>query len=748
MEKKTIIFGKRSNLTNFLLKTIEDSIAFSSLDKNNISLLNKCINPNIIINQFYPSFGLSEIKDYKNFYELSIIKLSEIIDFFKDKKINKIIYTSSSSIYGSLGDINNFGNNRDLYSSTKLACENLIKNFSRKNKSDFIITRIFNMYGGEDKFSLIAKILESIRNNNKFIIYNNGSSVRDFIHVSDVSSIYKKLISYKFSGIVDIGTGQGVRIKDLLESIIKPKIKIFNDPKFSDEIETSIANNQFILNNLKYKNFISLKNFFLKEKIFVDVSKLNFLPFNQKNNLERYIDGSLIYGAGYAGKKIYLEFSKNNNKVYGFIDDNFDKIGKNLYGKKVYSLNYIESLSKSHRISNIVIAIPSISDHKKDKLIKKLIPLADTITALPEKQFLTSKKIEFNDIQDINYENILGKKSDTINFNKNYFKDYVILVTGAGGTIGSNLTSELNKNSFKKLILFDHDETALFNINRKFNSPKVIPILGSLNNISLIKNIIDTHKVTHIYHAAAYKHVSMLEDNIHTAIDNNVFCTINLIKSLNKNVRSLTIISTDKATRPKSILGMSKRISEILAQTLIKKLNPRTNLSIVRFGNVFASQGSLIEILIDQIKKGQTINITSKNAERYFMSAEQACKFVIASTFINSKDKILIFNMGKPVKIFNLVNSIIRFMNLDPRNTKINYSGLKKGEKLKEEMSISKKLNKTKYNQIYSFSEPLYNYNSVVKFVDRLTLAISRNNEKLTIKLIKEFLKKELSIKT
>jgi FlaA1/EpsC-like NDP-sugar epimerase len=193
---------------------------------------------------------------------------------------------------------------------------------------------------------------------------------------------------------------------------------------------------------------------------------------------------------------------------------------------------------------------------------------------------------------------------------------------------------------------------------------------------------------------------------------------------------------------------MSKRISEILAQTLIKKLNPRTNLSIVRFGNVFASQGSLIEILIDQIKKGQTINITSKNVERYFMSAEQACKLVIASTFINSKDKILIFNMGKPVKIFNLVNSIIRFMNVEPGNTKINYSGLKKGEKLKEEISISKKLNKTKYNQIYSFSEPLYNYNSVVKFVDSLTLVISRNNEKLTIKLIKEFLKKELSIKT
>ena len=604
------------------------------------------------------------------------------------------------------------------------------------------------MYGGADNFSLIAKVIDVIKKKSSFVVFNNGSSVRDFIHVSDVSNIYKKLINYKFSGTIDIGTGQGVEIKSLIDSIIKPRIKIVYDSKITDEIEYSVANNEFIINKLKYNKFIFLKDFFLEKKVFINSSKCKFFTFNQKNNLERYIQGSLIYGAGYAGKKIYLEFSKYNQKVFGFIDDNLNKIGKNIYGKKVYTLKSVELLSKSHKISSIVIAIPSLNRIKKDALIKKLIPLADTVTALPEKKFLTSKKINFNDIQDINYENILGKKFDTINFKKNYFKDYVILITGAGGTIGSNLTSELNKNSFKKIILFDHDETALFNINRKFNGPRVVPILGSLNNISLIKNIIDTHKVTHIYHAAAYKHVGMLEDNIHSAIDNNVFCTINLIKSLNKNVRSLTIISTDKATRPKSILGMSKRISEILAQTLIKKLNPRTNLSIVRFGNVFASQGSLIEILIDQIKNGQTINITSKNAERYFMSAEQACKLVIASTFINSRDKILIFNMGKPVKIFNLVNSIIRFMNLDPRNTKINYSGLKKGEKLKEEISISKKLNKTKYNQIYSFSEPLYNYNSVVKFIDSLTLAISCNNEKLTIKLIKKFLKKELSIKT
>lgn len=268
MKNRTIIFGKRSNLTSFLLQSIKGSFAISILNKKDMRLVEKLENPNIIINQFYPVFNLSEIKDYKKFYKLSLFNLLKILDFFKHKKINKIIYTSSSSVYGFLDNINNLGNNRDLYSSTKLACENLIKNYSQKKKSAYIITRVFNMYGGHDKFSVIAKLLKSIRTKKEFTIFNNGKNIRDFIHVYDVAAIYSKLINYKFSGIIDVGTGYGTRIINLVESINKLKIKLFHNHKVHNrEIVCSIANNNFILKKLKYIKFTTLKDFFLNEGI-------------------------------------------------------------------------------------------------------------------------------------------------------------------------------------------------------------------------------------------------------------------------------------------------------------------------------------------------------------------------------------------------------------------------------------------------------------------------------------------------
>jgi len=268
MKNTTIIFGKRSNLTNFLLQSIKDSIAISILNKKDAKLIRKIENPNIIINQFYPVFNLSKIKDYEKFYKLSLFNLLKILDFFKKKKINKIIYTSSSSVYGFLGNINNLGNNRDLYSSTKLACENLIKNYSQQKKSDYIIARVFNMYGGHDKFSVIAKLLKSIRKKKEFTIFNNGENIRDFINVHDVAAIYSKLINYKFSGTIDVGTGYGTKIKNLVESINKPKIKLYyNHNIYNGEIICSIANNNFIVKNLKYIKFTTLKDFFLNEGV-------------------------------------------------------------------------------------------------------------------------------------------------------------------------------------------------------------------------------------------------------------------------------------------------------------------------------------------------------------------------------------------------------------------------------------------------------------------------------------------------
>jgi nucleoside-diphosphate-sugar epimerase len=641
-----LIIGKKSNLTKSLVKHISNCkvISLEELDYKNIANISKNQKINIIINQFYPANKLSTIEKYEDFYNISILKISKFLDNVNFKRINKIIYSSSSSVYGSIGN-NHFNNNRDLYSSAKLVAENLIVNFCQKKNIKYILARIFNMYGDDEDFSIISKILKSIKENKPFFLYNNGESIRDFIHVTDVSKIYKKLIDHNFSGIVDVGSGFGIKIIDLINSINKPNLKIKYDSSNFKEIGSSIANRKFIFNEIGFKKFITLEDFFLKKKIILKIDPNKKIPFYKKNHIQKL--------------------------------NNYEKI-------------------------------------------------------------LNTK---------LNYNSFFKKKEEKylINFHPKRFKNQVILITGAGGSIGSNLVKELSKYPFKKILLLDHDETALFNIHREFIYDKrFIPILMSLNDYYSLKNLFKKYKITHLYHSAAYKHVDMLEKNIKVGILNNIFCTLNLVKCINSNVKSIVIISTDKATKPESILGMTKRISEIVCQNYIQKFNPSINLSIVRFGNVFGSQGSLIEILINKLKNSETINITSKKAERFFMSIQEACKLVITSTFIKSKKKILTFDMGKSIKINDLVTNLIQFMDLDPKDIKIKFTGLKKGEKIKEELSISKNKQKTKFPKIMIFSEPLYSFLSTENLINELYNSCMTNNDKKSLLLMKNFLIIEL----
>ena len=642
-----LIIGKNSNLTSSLVKDLKNCfiISLNELNFKNIENIFKDKKINIIINQFYPAKKLFNIQNYESFYDQSILKVAKFLDNLNHKKINKIIYSSSSSVYGSIGN-NHYKNNRDLYSSAKLASENLIANFCKKKKISYIISRIFNMYGENEDFSIISKIINSIKEKKFFTLYNNGSSIRDFIHVSDVSRIYKRLINCNYSGIIDVGSGVGIRIIDLINSINKPRLKIKYVLGNFKEIESSIANNNFIRNNIHYRNFISLEKFFYKKNISVK------------------IDNS---------KKIFF-----------------------------YKKNYIQKLTNYEKVSNT----------------------------------------------ELNYESFFRKEKEKIklNFNINKFKNKIALITGAGGSIGSNLAKELANYPLKKILLLDHDETALFNVHSFFsNDKKFIPILGSLNQQDLLQNLFKKFKITHVYHAAAYKHVDMLERNINAAILNNIFSTLNLIKSIDTSVECLVIISTDKATKPTSVLGVTKRISEILTQSYIAKFNPSINLSIVRFGNVFGSQGSLIEILINKLKNGQIINLTNKKAERFFMSIEEACKLVTASTFIKSKNKILTFDMGKSIKIFDLINNLIKFMDLDSDDIKIKYTGLKKGEKLKEQISINSRKRKTKFTKILSFSEPLYSFSLVQNLIVKLYSSFTETNDKKSFAIMKNFLSNEIT---
>ena len=642
MKKLIYIVGKNSNLSKNLLNYLKNVklVSLEELKKKKKKIKDKEIC--LIINKFFPSSKLNNIDTLENFYKDSILYTAKLLDLINNLNISKIIYSSSSSVYNSIGNDYHLGN-RDLYSSSKLACENMIKNFCKKKRVDYVIARIFNMYGGHDHFSIISKIQNAIKYEKNIFLNNKGESIRDFIHIRDVCKIYKRLIPIKGSFTIDVGTGKGIKIIDLINSI-SPKLNFKLKGPTNEEIENSIANTEFIRNKLKYKSFVSLESFFKKET------------------------------------KLSLKFLDNFRIEY-------------------YKKNNIQKLSDYQKILNI----------------------------------------------DINYEKILKRKISDIKLNKKKFKNSVILVTGAGGTIGSNLVHELKQLNPKKIILFDHDETALFNIKREYSKfPNFIPVLGSCNNSKLLKNIIDFYKVNTIYHAAAYKHLYMLEKNIKIAIENNIFGTLNLINALNKHVKSLTIISTDKATKPSSILGMTKRISEVISDSLIKNNKLKINVSICRFGNVFASQGSFIEVLIDQLKKNQIIFITNKNAERYFMSVKEACKLVITSSLIKSKNNFFAFDMGKPIRIFDLMNKIFDYLELNRKEIKIKFTKLKKGEKLKEEISISKKYQKTKFKKILSFKEKVYSFQEINNLLVDLSKNLNTANQKNSVNLMERFLKNEL----
>ena len=292
-----------------------------------IKLINKSNKKiNLIINSFFSSRKLNDLNSYKIFAEKSLLEIASILDKINPKKIKKILYTSSSSVYGSIDNKIKVldQNNRYLYSSTKLSCEMMLKNFSNKSKIDLDICRVFNLYGSDDSFSVISKIKTILKNKNKKItIYNNGNSIRDFIHVNDVSKIYRRLLLKKGSEIIDIGSGKGLRIIDLINKLRIPKNKIIFKKNVTSEISYSIADQKKLFRKIKFFKFRSIENFFKLKK------KLIYHYTNKQNLIENSLSGSIIYGAGYSGTILskQLKDFKVENISY-FVDDDPKKLEK------------------------------------------------------------------------------------------------------------------------------------------------------------------------------------------------------------------------------------------------------------------------------------------------------------------------------------------------------------------------------------------------------------------------------------
>ena len=736
---KTFLIGT-GYLSSKISKKIKNSEIVSS--DNFIKSINK-INKdkkkiNLIINAFYSSRKLNNLISYKFFVQKSLLSISEIFDYINPKLINKILYTSSSSVYGSIGGKAEFSdkNNRDIYSSLKIAAENLIKNFCIKNEINFDICRVFNLYGLNDNFSIVSKLIELKNSNKKIDIYNNGESVRDFIHVDDVVLIYKKLLKIKSSNIFDVGTGYGTRIKEIVDklSLGNENIKYIKEKNF--EINNSIANNDKLLKKIKFRKFKKLEDF-------LKIKKLNHLSNKVKSNyLENTLIGSIIYGAGYSGKELFKQYREyDKNTISYFVDDDPNKIGNTINGIKILSFNELLNLSKEIQIRNIIVAIPSLNKKKKSTIFKKILPLTLNISSLPTKKFYRNNKINIDDINQISLEEILNKQIiDSTYKNLDIFKNKSILVTGGAGSIGTEISKQLLNSKLKKLVVLDHSEFNIYRLNQKINSKKMKIILGNIQDTKLVKNIIDEDKVDFIFHAAAYKHVKFLENNVYTAVQNNIFGTYSLLQAIKNKKIHFTFISTDKAVKPKNVLGITKRIGEILISHFSnEKKYIKSKFNVVRFGNVIGSDGSALPYFFNQIKSDLPISLTDIKMKRYFMTIKEACELVLQSTQINTKNKILFLDMGKPIKIIEIIKKIFLIVKKPNQKLKIKYIGNKYNEKISEKLSLKNKYSKTKFKKIYSIYEKKTNNKKINLLINYLNKKKETLDNKKLFSLIKKF---------
>ncbi len=445
--------------------------------------------------------------------------------------------------------------------------------------------------------------------------------------------------------------------------------------------------------------------------IFVTLSRFGIVEIYKKSTNENFIDNILIYGAGEAGFKISNIIT--NSRIMGFVDDNPSLHGKVINQYKIYNSQDIKKIISKNKINKIIIAIPSLQQKERKKIIDKLLDLNVSINIVPRLNDLIQKKSTLFDLDSFRVEDLINRN---ISWERekifNQLNNQNILITGAGGSIGSELSIQIIKKRPKNLYLLDSSENNLYNLNNVLSKIQIIEKIETnlhfkLINVTEYDSMFKIFKknINYVFHAAAYKHVPLLEDNVSSAIHNNILGTANVLKlSINNEVKNFTLISSDKAVRPTNIMGVTKRFSEIISQIYFKKqkLN-KTKISVVRFGNVLGSSGSVLPLFLKQLKEGTQLTVTHPEVTRYFMTIEDAVGLVLQSTLMSKGGEIYVLNMGEPVKIDSIAKKLITLFygnDLKNINSKIKYIGLRPGEKMHEELFFDKNIQETEHNDI------------------------------------------------
>lgn len=450
----------------------------------------------------------------------------------------------------------------------------------------------------------------------------------------------------------------------------------------------------------------------------------------------------LIYGAGSSGRQLCTSLLSGEEYLpVAFVDDNPSLHGTAFCDVHIHHPDKLKAIVESTNAQKVLFAIPSISKDEKRKIFSKVQKLKLEMLTIPGNADLISGKVSVNNLRSVNIEDLLGREpvKPSTSLLQKCIVDKVVLVTGAGGSIGSELSRQILKLEPTKLILLDSSEFNLYSVDSELRNLdtniKVIPLLGDVQNKEFLENVFRTFKPNTVYHAAAYKHVPLVEYNIERGILNNVWGTKNCAElAQTYGASHFILVSTDKAVRPTNVMGTTKRIAELIVQDLAKKSN-HTVFSMVRFGNVLGSSGSVIPLFCKQIENGGPVTVTHPKITRFFMTIPEAATLVIQAGAMAKGGDVFVLDMGEPVKIADMARKMIQIMGFKVKSEdnpdgdiEIVYSGLRPGEKLYEELLIGDNVNGTDHPRIMRSNEISMNNQDLNSMLDSISTSLKEGN--------------------
>jgi FlaA1/EpsC-like NDP-sugar epimerase len=472
----------------------------------------------------------------------------------------------------------------------------------------------------------------------------------------------------------------------------------------------------------------------------------------------------LIYGAGSAGRQLASAMVNSREmRVVGFLDDDTSMHGNVLNGLLIYNPADLNEILADMPVTDVLLAVPSVSRRRRNEILSELSPHKLAVRTLPGLTDIATGKISLSDVRELDVDDLLGRepvRPDVLLLNLNTHNK-TVMVTGAGGSIGSELCRQIFKTSPRQILLVDMSEFALYQIHQELHlmlvnngtgelftksDIKIIPLLASVCDSKRMSEIMDTWRPDTVYHAAAYKHVPLVEHNVIEGIRNNVWGTLVCAQAAARyGVKNFVLISTDKAVRPTNIMGATKRLSEMVLQALaefqaVKNTEEENSLrqicfSMVRFGNVLGSSGSVVPLFREQIKNGGPITLTHADITRYFMTIPEAAQLVIQAGSMGVGGDVFVLDMGAPVRIYDLAKNIVELSGLSLKSEEnpdgdiaIEVTGLRPGEKLYEELLIGDNPSPTQHSQIMKAYEKFLVWSELQEKLEALTILLNEND--------------------